>query len=79
MRWLIERFSALLRLRQRAVLPLLGVVFMIWSLIEPTPMPRMAAVTVGQALGTAAFAIYVFLAVRELRGAILSAHSRDRS
>ena len=76
---ILVRLSALLRLRQAVVLPLLGVVFLVWALLDPTPLRPMATVTVGQALGTAAFAIYVFLMVRELRGAMLRAQSRDRS
>jgi len=73
------RFSALFRLGPSAVLPLLGVAFLLWSFIEPTPLPGMAAMTVGQALGTAAFAIYVYLVVRELWREILRTQSRDPS
>jgi nitrate reductase gamma subunit len=76
---ILSRLSALFSLGHSAVLPLLGVVFMVWSFIDPTPMHGMATMTAGQALGTAAFALYVFLVVRELRSEMLRAQSRDPS
>ena len=54
-------------LRISAVLTLLGLALMAWSLVEPTPLPVMLAMTAGQALGTTAFGLYIFVVVRELR------------
>ena len=54
-------------LRVSAVLTLIGLALMVWSLLQPTPLPVMLAMTVGQAVGTTAFALYLFIVVRELR------------
>jgi hypothetical protein len=40
---------------------------MVWSIVVPTPLPVMLAMTVGQIIGTLAFAIYVHIVVRTLR------------
>ena len=66
-----RRISALITLRLAAVLTLIGLAFMVWSMFEPTPLPVMLAMTVGQCIGTLSFAIYVFIVVRELRRAYL--------
>ena len=79
MKKILVRLSALLGLQQSAMLPLLGLVFLAWSLIEPAPMHVMSGVSVSQALSTVAFAIYVFLAVRELWREMFRAQSRDPS
>jgi hypothetical protein len=73
------RLYGLLTLRLSALLTLIGLAFMVWSLLEPTPLPVMLAMTVGQAFGTAAFAIYLFIVVRELRREILRGRQRDPS
>ena len=54
-------------LRIAAVLTLIGLALMVWSMLVPTPLPVMLAMTVGQAIGTAAFGLYLFVVVRELR------------
>lgn len=41
-----------------ALLTLLALTMMVWSVLQPTPLPVMLAMSVGQVLGTAAFAIY---------------------
>ena len=50
-----------------AVLTLIGLAFMVWSMIEPTPLPVMLAMSVGQMIGMSAFAIYLVIVVRVLR------------
>jgi hypothetical protein len=50
-----------------AVLTLVGLALMVWSLLQPTPLPVMLAMTVGQVIGTVAFAIFVIVVVRDLR------------
>jgi hypothetical protein len=54
-------------LRWSALLTLAGLGFMAWSMLAPTPLPVMLAMSVGQALGCAAFAIYLFIVVRDVR------------
>ena len=54
-------------LRLSALLTLAGLGFMVWSMLAPTPLPVMLAMTVGQAFGSTAFGIYVYIVVRELR------------
>ena len=41
-----------------AVLTLLGLVLMVWSMIAPTPMPVILAMSVGQLFGTLAFGMF---------------------
>ncbi len=50
-----------------ALLTIIGLAFMVWSILVPTPLPVMLAMSVGQAIGTAAFAIYLFVVIRALR------------
>jgi len=74
-----SRFSAPLTLRISAVLTLIGLALMVWSMVEPTPLPVMLAMTVGQGIGTLAFGIYVFIVVRELRREFRRGRARDPS
>jgi cbb3-type cytochrome oxidase subunit 3 len=41
-----------------AMLTLLGLVLMVWSMIAPTPMPVILAMSVGQLFGTLAFGMF---------------------
>lgn len=59
--------STELGLRVSAVLTLIGLALMVWSMLVPTPLPVMLAMSVGQVVGTAAFAIYLVIVVRRLR------------
>ena len=54
-------------LRWSAVLTLVALALMVWSMLAPTPMPVMIAMTVGQGLGTLAFALYGYVIVADLR------------
>ena len=56
-----------LALRIAAVLTLIGLALMVWSLLQPTPLPVMLAMTAGQGVGTLAFAIYAFIVIRTIR------------
>lgn len=60
------RLTAGVGLRISAVLTLLALALMVWSLFQPTPLPVMVAMTVGQALGTTAFAIFVWVVFKDL-------------
>lgn len=56
-----------LLLRISALLTLLALIFMVWSMLVPTPLPVMLAMTVGQATGTLAFALYGFVIFHDVR------------
>jgi len=53
-------------LRLSAVLTLIALALMVWSVLVPTPLPVMLAMTVGQALGTTAFAIFGLVVLNDL-------------
>jgi hypothetical protein len=54
-------------LRASAMLTLLALALMVWSMVQPTPLPVMLAMTVGQGLGTLAFATYGYVVIADLR------------
>jgi hypothetical protein len=54
-------------LRLSCVLTLVGLGFALWSLLDPTPIPVILAMSVAQAVGTVAFLIYLTVVVRDLR------------
>ena len=58
---------ATIGLRVSAVLTLIALALMVWSMLVPTPLPVMLAMTVGQGLGTIAFGLYIVIVVRQLR------------
>jgi len=74
-----QRLSGLLTLRLSAVLTLIALALMVWSMLEPTPLPVMLAMTVGQGIGILAFGIYIFIVVRELLRELRRARPRDPS
>ena len=41
-----------------AVLTLVGLALMVWSIVVPTPLPVILAMSVGQLLGTIAFGMF---------------------
>lgn len=56
-----------LLVRVAAVLTLVGLALMVWSMVNPTPLPVMLAMSVGQVVGTAAFALYGLAVYKDLR------------
>jgi hypothetical protein len=54
-------------LRFSAVLTLIALLLMLWSMFDPTPLPVMIAMTAGQGIGTLAFGLYLFVIVQDLR------------
>ena len=60
------RLSSMTALRISAVLTLVGLAMMAWSMLEPTPLPVMLAMTVGQAIGCLAFGLYLYVVVRDI-------------
>ena len=59
----------MIALRISAVLTLIGLALMVWSMLVPTPLPVMLAMTVGQAIGSLAFGLYLYVVVRDVRRA----------
>jgi hypothetical protein len=57
-------------LRIACVLTLVGLALMTWSMLQPTWMPVMLAMTLGQLVGTVAFAMFAFRIVGDLRRSI---------
>jgi polyferredoxin len=64
---LVPRFETMTWLRIAVVLTLAGLALMLWSMLQPTPLPVMLAMTVGQGVGTTAFVIYAVIAIQTLR------------
>ena len=54
-------------LRISAVLTIVALALMVWSMLEPTPLPVMLAMSVGQGLGTIAFGIYLYVVIADFR------------
>ena len=54
-------------LRISAVMTLIALGLMCWSMLEPTPLPVMLAMSVGQGIGCLAFALYSYVVIRDLR------------
>lgn len=63
----VKRVKMTTLVRISAALTILGLAFMVWSLLVPTPMPVMLAMSVGQAFGTTAFMLYLTAIVIDLR------------
>ena len=62
--------STMALLQISAALTLVALALMVWSMMVPTPLPVMLAMTVGQGLGTLAFGLYVFVVIRDIRRAM---------
>jgi uncharacterized protein (DUF2062 family) len=70
MRWLFRRLARISShrlLQWSAVLTILALTLMVWSMLQPTPLPVMLAMTVGQLIGTIAFGLYGIVIVKDLR------------
>ena len=50
-------------LRLAAICSLVGLAFMIWSLLDPRPIPIMAAMSVGQGIGMLSFVMFLGVVV----------------
>ena len=61
--------SSMTALRISALLTLVGLALMAWSMLEPTPLPVMLAMSVGQGIGCLAFGLYLFVVIRDVRNA----------
>lgn len=54
-------------LRVSAVLTLLALGLMVWSMLDPRPLPVMLAMSVAQGIGTLAFFLYGLAVYKDLR------------
>jgi hypothetical protein len=60
-----ERRARLLRNACRLALGALGLV--VWSIVDPRPLPVVVAMSAGQALGTLSFAAFLAVVLADLR------------
>jgi hypothetical protein len=63
----VKRVEMTTLLRISAVLTIIGLAMMVWSLLVPTPMPVMLAMSAGQGFGILAFLLYIIAIVIDLR------------
>jgi peptidoglycan/LPS O-acetylase OafA/YrhL len=56
-------------IRSSCVLALAALGLIVWSLVDPRPIPVVLAMSVAQALGTLSFAAFLLVVVRDLRAA----------
>lgn len=66
-------------MRVACVLALVALPLMVWSVFDPTVWPVMLALSVGQAIGTLSFVIYLFVVARELGIARQLRRDRERA
>ncbi len=59
------RVTSILRAACWCALVALGL--MTWSLFDPRPLPVIAAMSVGQVIGTASFVAFLYVVARDLR------------
>lgn len=59
------RLNSVRLLRIAAFLALAGLGLVVWSLLDPRPIPIMAAMSVGQALGTVSFVIFLVVVLQD--------------
>lgn len=62
----IPRPSSQQLLIASALLTLLALALMVWSVLVPTPLPVMLAMSLGQVLGSLAFAMYLWVVFFDL-------------
>ena len=63
----LERHRPVLRLACANALAALALI--VWSLLDPRPVPLVLAMSVGQALGTASFVAFLLVVADDLRRA----------
>jgi peptidoglycan/LPS O-acetylase OafA/YrhL len=66
-------------LRIAAVCALLGLALMIWGVVDPRPIALVIAMSVGQALGTLSFALYLLAVFVDLRSAGVFTGARPKA
>jgi peptidoglycan/LPS O-acetylase OafA/YrhL len=56
-------------IRFSCLLALAALVLIVWSMVDPHPIPVILAMSVGQVLGTLSFAAFLLVVARDLRAA----------
>lgn len=62
----IPRPNAETALRVASVLAIVGLALMVWGVLDPRALPVLAGLTVGQAIGTLSFVIYLVVVATDL-------------
>jgi hypothetical protein len=65
-------------LRWAALSGLLSLALMVWGVIDPHPISLVIAMSVGQALGSLAFAVFCLVAINDLRRAGVFSRAASR-
>lgn len=63
----VWRISPPALIRLAAIMTLFALASMVWSMLDPKPLPVMLAMSLGQLLGTIAFAMYGLAVYKDLR------------
>lgn len=56
-------------IRVSCVLALVALALIVWSVVDPRPMPVILAMSAGQVLGTLSFVAFLLVVARDLRAA----------
>ncbi|MGZ3419654.1 MAG: hypothetical protein ACXVEE_17395, partial [Polyangiales bacterium] len=54
-------------LRWASVFALIGLALMVWGLLDPHAMPVLVGLTIGQAIGTVSFGLFLIVVAADLR------------
>jgi peptidoglycan/LPS O-acetylase OafA/YrhL len=57
---------------------LVALALVVWSILDPRPMPVVIAMSVAQGLGTLSFLIYLYVVIADLRRARVILHEDDK-
>jgi hypothetical protein len=64
------------RVRRSCYLALAALAFIIWSLVQPAPLPVIGAMSLGQLLGTLSLGFFLYAVVTDLRPALARVRER---
>jgi peptidoglycan/LPS O-acetylase OafA/YrhL len=64
-------------IRLSCALALLALALIVWSLLDPRPIPVILAMSVAQAIGTLSFAAFLVVVVRDLRAGMRRAEQPE--
>jgi hypothetical protein len=66
MKWRLPSLESERLVRWACVLGLVALPMMVWSVITPTVWPVLVALSIGQAIGTLSFVLYLVVVIRDL-------------
>ena len=67
MRRAMRRDGVELMLRVSAILALISLALIVWSVLDPTPMPIIVSMSLGQGIGLLSIGLFVFSVYVDLR------------